>query len=496
MKLTEIILQSTAPAQTRALWAKPSDTGIVELKVFNNGAWQDTTVTPDLSPYMKTTEFNEEIAKYLLKTDASNLYQTKEDNTLTTEDKTIVGAINEILPKATGVGKVDPNSNGTGEIFNNYEGDDANTASGAYSHAEGISTTAEGICSHAEGGGTNASGNYSHAEGRHTIASGETSHAEGRYTTALNSYEHAEGSYNVSNTGDTEDLQTRHSVGIGTTEQDRKNAHEIMANGDHYVYGLGDYDGTNAIEDTSKTLQEVINSKQETITAGTGLEFEGNTLNVTLDTTVFYVVETLPVVPDPGNENKICLVPTDNVSTLAPEPDLIKNEYTEYIWTGSNWEELGKYYSEVDLTPYLKSTDAAATYLSKTDATSTYLNKTDASSTYLSKTDASSTYETVSHASSTYATAANLNSAVSRITALENKQTVVTEVPTLTAAYTIPANATMVEKIYMITIGTTIYDVTGATGIKWAGGVTPTASANSILVVSVLNNLATWQTFI
>ena len=207
-------------------------------------------------------------------------------------------------------------------------------------------------------------------------------------------------------------------------------------------------------------------------------------------------METLPVRPASGNENKICLVPTDNVSTLAPEPGLTQNEYTEYIWTGSSWEELGKYYSQVDLTPYLKSTDAAATYLSKTEASSTYLNKTDASSTYLSKTDAASTYETVSHASSTYATAANLNSAVSRITALENKQNVVTEVPTLTAAYTIPANATMVEKIYMITIGATVYDVTGDASIKWAGGVTPTASANSILVVSVLNNLATWQTFI
>ena len=38
------------------------------------------------------------------------------------------------------------------------------------------------------------------------------------------------------------------------------NAHEIMVNGDHYVYGLGGYDGTNATADTSQTLQAVINS--------------------------------------------------------------------------------------------------------------------------------------------------------------------------------------------------------------------------------------------
>ena len=735
---------------------------------------------------------------------------------LTTSAQTIVGAINEILPKATGVGKVDPNSDGTGEIFNLYEGEYANVASGPYSHAEGISTTAEGICSHAEGSGTKAEGNYSHAEGRHTIASGEASHAEGqyttasgsnshaegsvtnasgsvshaegRYTTALNSYEHAEGSYNVSNTGDTEDLQTRHSVGIGS-DSSHKNAHEIMANGDHYVYGLGGYDGTNAISEDSKTLQEVINSKQATITPGTGLEFEGNTLNVTLDTTVFKVVSALPDSPAQGDENKIHLVPAESTGA--------NNAYTEYVWVNSAWEILGEYTSEVDLTPYLKTVDAESTYLKITDAESEYATKTeladkqnatdqslqttdktvvgainevklavdnikypfpsdDSSYTsalcididnvenfntikplllkgidilhYKSKyyqifscswsdgyywiyarsltdwntiliidadvvkvvdtkvyqktedeslltnsktvsgaineilpkatgvgkvdpdsdgtgeifntysgmhanhasgsashsegqgttasgsashsegygTTASGNYAhaegnqstapgfashaegysttasgSASHsegqgttASGNYAHAegyytqsknhyehaegcynlsnsstedahntrhsvgignsdsnrknaheimangdhyvyglggydgTNATSEDSKtlqtvvtelqtsLTTIQSKQTVYTEVPELTAAYTIPANATMVEKIYMITIGATVYDVTGDSAIKWAGGVTPTASANSILVVSVLNNLATWQTFI
>ena len=398
MKLTEIILQGTAPSQTRALWAKPSDTGIVELKVFNNGAWQDTTVTPDLSPYLKITEFNSTIANYLLKTDASNLYQTKEDNTLTTEDKTIVGAINEIFPKATGVGKVDLNSNGTGEIFNTYSGSNKNkaashahaeghgtTASGQISHAEGQNTRALGYCSHAEGYNTESSNYGSHAEGESTLASARNSHAEGESTQALatsshveghdtianNRGEHAEGYYNVSNSGDSDEAQTIHSVGIGISDSRRYNAHEIMANGDHYIYGLGGYDGTNAIEDTAQTLQEVINNKAENFTAGTGLEFEGSTLNVTLDTTVFYVAQSLPVTPAEGNENKICLVPTDSAVTQADEIGTVvtRNEYTEYIWVNNRWEELGKYYSEVDLTPYLKIVDAQNTYATKTELT-------------------------------------------------------------------------------------------------------------------------------
>lgn len=76
-----------------------------------------------------------------------------------------------------------------GEIFN-YSG---NTATGTYSHAEGISTTASGDYSHAEGEYTTASGDRSHAEGEDTTASGENSHAEGEGSTASGSCCHAEG---------------------------------------------------------------------------------------------------------------------------------------------------------------------------------------------------------------------------------------------------------------------------------------------------------------
>ena len=249
---------------------------------------------------------------------------------LSTSAQTIVGAINEILPKVTGVGKVDPNSNGTGEVFNGYEGYYANVASGNYSHAEGGSTTASGYyshaegfyatasgdSSHAEGYNTNASGDYSHAEGTDTTASGNSSHAEGfqtnasgysshaegysssargeyshaegyktkasgdrshaegnntnasgysshaegYYTQTFSWGEHAEGSYNKSYDSDDVSVRVIHSVGIGPSWDDRKNAHEIKFNGDHYIYGIGGYDGKNATANTSSTLQQIINS--------------------------------------------------------------------------------------------------------------------------------------------------------------------------------------------------------------------------------------------
>lgn len=150
------------------------------------------------------------------------------------------------------------------------------TASSAYSHAEGSNTVASGISSHAEGNETTASGNFSHAEGQNTvasannahaegqdtIASGGNSHTEGRGTTATNDREHAQGSYNISNKksinfGDAGN--TLHSIGIGTSDEARKNAQEVMQNGDHYIIGIGEYDGT--IITGAQTLQEVISNK-------------------------------------------------------------------------------------------------------------------------------------------------------------------------------------------------------------------------------------------
>lgn len=128
-------------------------------------------------------------------------------------------------------------------------------ANGNYSHAEGFDTfagdnggnllpsitnTTKGYFTHAEGHNTLAEGNSSHAEGKMTVAIGIASHTEGFCTETNNEAEHAEGKFNVSNSG-----STIHSVGIGTSDTDRKNAHEITNDGKHYIIGIGDYDGTN-----------------------------------------------------------------------------------------------------------------------------------------------------------------------------------------------------------------------------------------------------------
>ena len=150
------------------------------------------------------------------------------------------------------------------------------TAKGDASHAEGADTTASGIASHAEGDGTTASGNKSHSEGTNTTASGMHSHAEGYSTITNNKAEHAEGKFNKSNT------TTISSIGIGTSNTNRKNAFEVMQNGDTYLINAGGYDGTNSENENSvgvkaKSLQEIIDSSTQ--------------LKVKLDLKRFYVGE-------------------------------------------------------------------------------------------------------------------------------------------------------------------------------------------------------------
>lgn len=177
-------------------------------------------------------------------------------------------------------------------------------ATGRAAHAEGLYTDATGYSSHAEGWGLEtlhnlASGDGSHAEGIGTkainkgahaegygseqapnTASGYGSHVEGCLTLAQNQSEHAEGSANVSHkASDTngDAGNTQHSIGIAfgdNTGTYRKNAVEVMQNGDMYVLGIGGYQGTNTkVQDASiKTLQEYIASLEARIAA-----LEGNT---------------------------------------------------------------------------------------------------------------------------------------------------------------------------------------------------------------------------
>ncbi len=110
-----------------------------------------------------------------------------------------------------------------------------------------------------------AFGTSSHTENNAKATIGAYSHAEGVGTVTYNEGEHAEGRYNVSrNIANQDETRTRHSIGIGTgTGSNRKNAVEVMANGDYYLYNVGGYDGKTVTN--KKTLQTVLSEHNSAI---------------------------------------------------------------------------------------------------------------------------------------------------------------------------------------------------------------------------------------
>lgn len=70
-----------------------------------------------------------------------------------------------------------------------------------------------------------------------------------------------------------------------------------------------------------------------------------------------------------------------------------------------------------------------------------------------------------------------------------------TVIDELTEDYVIPANPTSKEFTYEIHVGETVHNITGAAGIIWQNGEAPNVQANHIYAVSVINNLAVWGEF-
>lgn len=146
----------------------------------------------------------------------------------------------------TQIGKAGTGENA--EIFNNHK---STTASGAYSHAEGVFTTASGDGSHTEGGGTVASGREAHAGGHSAVAGKNFTFAHGDCVEASsNDCEVAFGAFNKSNT------DTLFSIGNGTDDTKKSNAFEIT-------------------KTTGKLFDKEIATKEDSIgKAGTGMYAE------------------------------------------------------------------------------------------------------------------------------------------------------------------------------------------------------------------------------
>ena len=191
-------------------------------------------------------------------------------------------------------------------------------ANGSYSAAFGELTSAYGQSSFATGYATNA-GDFAFASGMNTSANGVSSAAFGNQTYASNESSFAAGSYlQTGNTnqavfgtwndasypynylftiGDGEMQEIYHEYGTPSWEPNpddpestdswweynevRKNVVDIKTNGDVFIEDIGGYDGTNSSTSNATRLQDVINGKQDTLTAGSGISIQNNVISAT-----------------------------------------------------------------------------------------------------------------------------------------------------------------------------------------------------------------------
>lgn len=126
---------------------------------------------------------------------------------------------------------------------------------------------------------------------------------------------------------------------------------------------------------TTQEIAQAVSGKQDTLTAGNGIDIANNVISVDIDTTLYVVVQTLPAQPAAGNENKIHLVPLASGET--------QNMYAEYIWKGDAWEKLGEKQIDADLSNYYNKTEVDNLLSAKTD-NSTYSAYTASTATLIS----------------------------------------------------------------------------------------------------------------
>lgn len=124
---------------------------------------------------------------------------------------------------------------------------------------------------------------------------------------------------------------------------------------------------------TKDSLNNSLNDKQDTLTAGSGISIEDGQISVTLDTKPFIIVDELPTTNI--DENKIYIL-----------REIVDGEtvYVEFRRINNTWQEVGAKQLNVDLSGYYTKSESDQRYLI---SEGTYLTTTEAQQTYQPKRD-------------------------------------------------------------------------------------------------------------
>lgn len=129
-------------------------------------------------------------------------------------------------------------------------------------------------------------------------------------------------------------------------------------------------DANGCIPSTANTAFRKINGKSI-------LKADGDISDITIDLSLF-VIPANNTLPATGDPNKIYLIQQAPPAGTFPESNK-GNIYIEYLYVNNAWEKIGEYKADVNLSGYLKKTDAETTYVKRSsDSPATYvLNSSD-----------------------------------------------------------------------------------------------------------------------
>lgn len=113
-------------------------------------------------------------------------------------------------------------------------------------------------------------------------------------------------------------------------------------------------DANGHIPSTADTAFRKINGKSI-------LKADGDTSDITIDLSLFIVPANNTLPTTDINPNKIYLIKNTGVNAST------QNVYTEYMYINNTWEKLGEYKATVDLSDYLKKTEAETTYVKQSN---------------------------------------------------------------------------------------------------------------------------------
>lgn len=137
------------------------------------------------------------------------------------------------------------------------------------------------------------------------------------------------------------------------SDKEPNNKNDIWFDGSVWkMFSQGEWEAFTVEKEAATKINKLIEDSfgvyQEKLTAGDGVIIENNIISTEK---LYQVVKTLP---DKGKHNTIYLVSSKNTEE--------NNILTEYIWVNNDWEKLGEFKTDIDLTSYLTKTEAQTTY--------------------------------------------------------------------------------------------------------------------------------------